>query len=139
MSYDGPMPGFRTAVTGRRIRFRSDGDVRFVQPRSNLVAGIVTADVSVDGSQHWKINGRDVELCPACGAAKYVDARCPQLGSPSHGAQLDDEPSPAGVWFAIDEDGGLPVPFATEIDALRHAVDYRMKVRFIPYGEVVSL
>lgn len=39
-----------------------------------------------------------------------------------------------GAWVALYSDySGISI-FATEIDALRHAVDKTMTVRFVPWG-----
>ncbi|MGV8874834.1 MAG: hypothetical protein ACOH2Q_20055 [Rhodococcus sp. (in: high G+C Gram-positive bacteria)] len=42
-----------------------------------------------------------------------------------------------GVWVAYYEDRSGAVPFATEIEALRHAVGTSMMVRLVPFGEGV--
>lgn len=41
-----------------------------------------------------------------------------------------------GVWIAYYSDRSAVAVFATEIDALRHAVERRMEVRFQEWGEV---
>lgn len=43
----------------------------------------------------------------------------------------------AGVWVAYYLDKSACVPFATELDALRFAVDRSMSVRFVRFGETV--
>lgn len=40
-----------------------------------------------------------------------------------------------GVWLAYYSDGSGCVPFATEIEALRHALPYSMAVKFVRYGD----
>ena len=40
-----------------------------------------------------------------------------------------------GVWVARNADGSSIVPFASEIDALRHAVSFLMEVAWVPWGE----
>lgn len=43
---------------------------------------------------------------------------------------------PGGVWMAYwSDNSGAPVPFATELDALRYAIDRMMHVRFAPFGD----
>lgn len=45
------------------------------------------------------------------------------------------ETQPAGVWVAFYYDGSAFVPFATEIEAYRHANSYSMQVKFVRYGD----
>lgn len=40
-----------------------------------------------------------------------------------------------GVWVAYYGDRSAVVVFAEEIDALRHAVEHSMSVRFVHYGD----
>jgi hypothetical protein len=44
---------------------------------------------------------------------------------------------PYGVWIAAYGNGEGAVPFGTEIEALRHAVEFTKKVKFVPYGETI--
>lgn len=43
-------------------------------------------------------------------------------------------PPKPGVWFAFS-DGSAVVPFANEIDALRHAIGNGMHVKYVPFGD----
>lgn len=45
------------------------------------------------------------------------------------------DPFGAGVWVAYYADGSGFVMFATEVEALRHAVDNGMMVRFARFGD----
>lgn len=69
----------------------------------------VRADVDDDGT------------CSACGVA--VTER------------TTDEAS-AGVWIARHSDWSGIAVFATEIEALRYAVDHSMQVAFMTWGEI---
>lgn len=42
---------------------------------------------------------------------------------------------PTGVWVAFNWDGSAFVPFATELEALRHASSYHMPVKFVEFGD----
>lgn len=42
---------------------------------------------------------------------------------------------PAGVWMAYYPGEVSCVPFATEVEALRHAVAYSMHVRYAEFGD----
>lgn len=44
---------------------------------------------------------------------------------------------PEGVWIAYYPDGSSVVPFATEIEALRYAVEHKMEARKVLWGEPV--
>lgn len=50
------------------------------------------------------------------------------------GVDLDPEQW-SGVWVALYQDASHVAVFATEIEALRHAIDKQMTVKFVPYGE----
>jgi mono/diheme cytochrome c family protein len=58
-----------------------------------------------------------------------------------HGPVGDDGLAPGaagggpGVWVAFNYDGSAFVPFASELEALRHASSYHMPVTFIEYGD----
>lgn len=40
-----------------------------------------------------------------------------------------------GVWLAYYSDSSAVVPFASELEALRHAISYSMSVRFVRFGD----
>lgn len=42
---------------------------------------------------------------------------------------------PSGVWVAFNWDGSAFVPFGSEVEALRYAVDLHMTVRYVPFGD----
>lgn len=69
-------------------------------------------------------------------ALEYAENEGSEYGvSLADDVKLDLFPShPHGVWIAHYDDGGI-VPFPTEIEALRHAVETTKKVSFVPYGE----
>jgi hypothetical protein len=46
-----------------------------------------------------------------------------------------DPPDLEGFWIARHGDGTGIVPFLTEIEALRYAVENTMKVEFVRFGE----
>jgi hypothetical protein len=48
-----------------------------------------------------------------------------------------DGPPPGGVWVAYHYDGQGVVPFADELDALRHAVAKNCDAKFVHYGKEV--
>lgn len=58
-----------------------------------------------------------------------------QLFQPT--ATIDVKPA-EGVWMAFYGDGSSAVPFATEIEALRHALGYSMQVEFTKFGYAVG-
>ena len=80
----------------------------------------------------WEIGGRQVLVCVECGAPKWADEEC---AAHSVDGNPDSEPEPAGVWMAYYSDGSGWVPFATEIEALRHALGMHMDVKFAAYGD----
>jgi hypothetical protein len=49
---------------------------------------------------------------------------------------VDLEPEKwTGAWVALYGDASSVRVFATEIEALRHAIGFQMTVKFVPYGE----
>jgi hypothetical protein len=60
----------------------------------------------------------------------------PVRGGPAVTARQEGIAQPAGgVWLAYHGDWSGWVVFAAEIEALRHAVDHSMRVKFLKYGE----
>lgn len=44
-------------------------------------------------------------------------------------------PGPSGVWLAYYSDMSGVVPFCSEVEALRHAVQHGMQVKFARFGD----
>lgn len=88
-------------------RFTDPYDVRH---RCKLGVGHVD-DLHLDGAASWRTEEQDDEVPPLV----------------------------AGVWVShgYATDGGTPTPFASEVEASRHALDLHQRVSFVPFGSEV--
>ena len=77
----------------------------------------------------------DTVKCANCSPVRHSGGVVPvDAVGPKPYADLVLKAPPRGVWVAYNADDSGITPFATEIDALRYAVNLGMAVKFVEYG-----
>jgi len=79
-------------------------------------------------------NGQPL-VCLRCGLSSTELGLGAQWSYQTEYATCRGEKAIPGVWVAFNWDGSAFVPFATELEALRHANSYHMPVKFVEFGD----